>query len=175
MKCKKDSLVNELQKELKKEDHDIIKIEGIVEKLKECVVDRNPTHFSMQDVIISFLGALFFGITFIMKGNLINTTIRLDIARLILISVSTVLVLLLGIYYLGYKRVKDKNKRKPLQFIVKRLVTLYLVSIIVPFFLVYVFAIDQQVGTFYNVIKTVIVLSMPCALGTSISYLFNRF
>jgi uncharacterized membrane protein len=176
MKCKKkDALVKEIEKELKKEEHDITKIENIVEKLKECVVDRTPSYFSNQDVVISFLGALFFGITFIMKGNLINTTIRLDSMRLVLISIATILVLVLGIYFLGYKRVKDRERRRPFQFIMKRLITLYIVSIIVPFFLIYIFAVNQQVGTMDNVIKLVVVLSMPCAIGTSISYLFNKF
>jgi len=173
MKRKK-SLTKNIEKELKKENHGLAKIEGDVEKLKDCVVDKTPTHFSIQDIVISLMGALFFGLTFIMKSNLINTVIMLDIVRVFLITAATFVLLIFGIYILSYKRVKDKDRRRPFQFIMKRLVTLYLVSILIPIFLIYLFGINEQLGTSYNIMKAVIVLSMPCALGTSISYLFSK-
>lgn len=173
MKRKK-SLTKNIEKELKKENHGLAKIEDDVEKLKDCVVDKTPTHFSIQDIVISLMGALFFGLTFIMKSNLINTVIMLDIVRVFLITAATFVLLIFGIYILSYKRVKDKDRRRPFQFIMKRLVTLYLVSILVPIFLIYIFGINEQLGTSYNIMKAVIVLSMPCALGTSISYLFSK-
>lgn len=165
---------DDIEKKLEVEIKDLEHIEKCVSKLKEKIVDKTPGHFSMRVIFNALFGSLLFGLTFVLKGALIQTAIRLQPIHIFLIIISSIAIILGEIYFLGYSRIKDKKERRPGQFIIKRFLTLLLVSIGVAFFLVYVFGINYQVGSFENVCKVVIMTMMPCAVGAGFSNLFKE-
>ncbi len=163
-----------IKKHLKIEFEELEKIEKCLNKLKEKIVDKTPSHFSMRVVFNAFFGSLLFGLTFILKGGLITTALKLNNIHIFLIIISSVAIILGEIYFLGYSRIKDKRERRPGQFIIKRFFTLFIVSIGVAFFLVYIFGINTQVDKFDDVIRIVIMTMMPCAVGSGFSNLFKE-
>ena len=104
---------------------------------------------------------------------LVELAPQLDVQRLILIILSTVAILTLEIYYIGYQRVQDPQ-RKFFQFWFKRLVTFFVVAILVSAYLPYIYSLTTVVGG-ENVIKLVIAMSMPCAIGASITDLMKKY
>lgn len=132
-----------------------------------------PEHFSSRDIVRSFFGAAFIGVTFVFSKYLVELAPQLDVQRLILIILSTVAILTLEIYYIGYQRVQDPQ-RKFFQFWFKRLVTFYVVAILVSAYLSYIYSLTTVVGG-ENVIKLVIAMSMPCAIGASITDLMKKY
>lgn len=166
--------IDGIEKEIKVERKCIEDMESIIKKLKERIVDKTPSHFSMKVIFNALFGSLLFGLTFILKGALVKTALELDTIHIALIILSSITIIIGEIYFLGYSRVKDKTERRPAQFIIKRFLTLFLVAIGIAFFLVYIFGIDKQVGSFYNVIKVVVMTMMPCAVGAGFSSLFKE-
>jgi len=166
--------IDGIEKEIRVEKKCIEDMEVIVNKLKEKIVDKTPSHFSMKVVFNALFGSLLFGLTFILKGALIQTALRLENIHVFLIISSSILIIIGEIYFLGYSRIKDRKERRPGQFIIKRFLTLFLVSIGVAFFLVYIFGINKQVESFYNVLKVVVMTMMPCAVGAGFSSLFKE-
>ncbi len=165
---------DKIEKKIDIEMKDLDKIEACVNKLKERIVDKTPSHFSMRVIFNALFGSLLFGLTFILKGALINTALKLDKIHILLIILSSIAIILGEIYLLGYTRIKDRRERRPGQFIIKRFLTLFLVSIGVAFFLVYIFGINRQVESLYNVLRVVIMTMMPCAVGAGFSSLFKE-
>ena len=161
--------MREEEKELK-----IIKKE--VDLLKTKLLEKRPSHFSKRDIINAFFGALLIGLTFSVKGALIKTAEGLNAIHIMLIVISTIIILVGEIYFIGYSRVSDKNRRKPGQFIMKRLTTLYFIAIIVSIYLVYIMGIYTQLENgLYDVYKLVVLLSMPCAIGAAIPSLMKQY
>lgn len=169
------STINVIRNELEREEKEILDIRNIVLKMKEKVLDKEPSMFSRRDIINAVFGSLTIGLTFVLKGALKSTSLILTIYHLELIIASTFLILMAEIYYVGYSRVKDKNHRTFGEFMTKRLVTLYIVSMLTSFFLIYILNIDSTLPTFYDVMKMVILLAMPCSVGAAIPSLLKKY
>jgi len=146
--------------------------------IKNKLIEREPKHFGIRDIIHSFFGSLIFGLTFALKGLLVEVAVLLTRAQQILIVVSTLIILTFEIYFIGYKRVRAKEERKFFQFWFKRLVTFYLVAILVSFFIIYIYGLYNlpTVGSsFRNMLKLVVVVSMPSAVGAGLADLVKRY
>lgn len=145
-----------------------------VELIKQILQrELPPEHFSSRDIVRSFFGAAFIGVTFVFSKYLVELAPQLDVQRLILIILSTVVILTLEIYYIGYQRVQDPQ-RGFFQFWLKRLVTFYVVAVLVSAYLSFIYSLTTVVGA-ENVIKLVIAMSMPCAIGASITDLIKKY
>ncbi len=167
---KKEKLEKQMQIELK----ELNNIEKSIKKIKDRVVDKTPSHFSMKVIFNALFGSLLFGLTFILKGALIDTALKLETIHIVLILISSMAIIIGEIYFLGYSKIKDKKERRPAQFVIKRFLTLLIVSVSVAFFLVYIFGINRQLGNFYNIIRVVIMTMIPCAAGAGFSSLFRE-
>jgi len=163
-----------LEKQMQIEIKELNNIERSVKRIKDKVVDKTPSHFSMKVIFNALFGSLLFGLTFILKGALIDTALKLEKIHIILILISSMAIIAGEIYFLGYSKIKDRRERRPGQFVIKRFLTLLIVSLSVAFFLVYIFGIDRQLGNFYNIIRVVIMTMMPCAVGAGFSSLFKE-
>lgn len=160
---------------LSKEEKEIRKIEQDMELLRQRLIEKVPDHFNKKDLVNEFFGALIIGLTFIFKGALIRTVEVIGSSRLFLIIIATFAILMAEIYFIGYSRVKNKNKRPIGQFITKRLFSLYFTSLLVSLALVYLFGINILAGSTYETLKIVIVLTMPCAVGAAIPSLLKKY
>lgn len=169
------SKVDEIRKEIEKEEQELLQIRELVNHMKEKVVDKEPEHFSKRDILNAFFGSLIVGLTFIFKGDIIKSAINLRITHIEMIILSTFIILIAQIYFIGYLRVKDKSKRTFGEFMTKRLLTLYSMAVITAFFLIYIFNIDFTLPTFKDEIKMVILLSMPCSVGAAIPSLLKQY
>ena len=167
--------LKKIEKEIRKEKKDIERIERNVGKIKKELVEKDQPHFSKRDIINAFFGALLIGLTFVFKGRLVETVLALSVSYIILIIISTLFILSVQIYFIGYSRVKDKKHRHFGSFWVKRLLTLYIIALIVSFYLVYTFNVENALGSFVTAFKLVIVISMPCAIGAAIPSLIKQY
>ena len=147
-----------------------------VEEVKNEITGKKPPkHFSLKHIASAFIGSLLVGLPFMFRSLLFDVSLSLTGERLFLIIATTLVLLTAEIYFIGYSKVRDKSKRTFGQFWLKRIVTYYGISIIVSFFLVYIYGINYFVGTFDNVFKIVIAVSLPCALGASLSDLLGKY
>lgn len=147
-----------------------------VKELKERLFEKEPEHFSVGDLINSFFGALILGLTFTLKGLLIDIGLRLTQTNVIAIIVSTVVILTAEIYFIGYSTVRRKKERPFGQFWLKRILTFYVVAFIVSGLLVYIYGIPNLPGiTEANILKIVVAISMPCAIGAAVGDLLKRY
>jgi len=147
-----------------------------VDELKCKLLLKEPEDFSEKDFVRSFFGALLLGLTFTVKGLLIDVSQALDHAHLGLIIIFTLLILTAEIYFIGYSRVKNKSKRKLGQFWFKRVCTFYLVAVLTATLLVFLFGLNKLPGVNNGgVISLIILISMPCAIGAAISDLLNKY
>ena len=158
-----------------KEEKEIKKIKSDIEILRLKLIERVPDHFGSRDLIDAFFGSLLIGITFIFKGALIKTVGAMGTGRIMLTIFVTLMILVSQIYFIGYSRVKHKNKRRFGQFLTKRLFSYYLVSLFVSFILVYLFGLNLITGSTYESLKIVIVLTVPCAIGSAIPSLLRQY
>lgn len=166
--------LKKIEKEIKKEKQELHYIEKKVGEIEKEIVEKEPPHFSKKDIITAFFGALIIGLTFVFKGSLVQQVLNLTLIHLSLVVTSTLVILSIQIYFIGYKKVKDKKHRDFPQFLMKRLTTLYIIALIVSLYLVYIFNIDHVVGGFLNAFKLVVVLSMPCSIGAAIPSLIKQ-
>ena len=169
------SRVNDIRAELEREEKEILEVRDIVNSMKEKVLDKHPSHFSRRDIVNASFGSLTIGLAFVFKGAIYDTAMKLDLLHTELIILSTFLILMAQIYFIGYSRVKEKTKRQFGEFMTKRLTTLYFVSIISSFFLIYIFNIDKALPTFFDTMKMVVLLSMPCSVGAAIPSLLKQY
>ncbi|MBW2978305.1 DUF2391 family protein [Candidatus Woesearchaeota archaeon] len=146
-----------------------------IRTIKNKLISREPKPFGVKDIIHSIFGSLIFGLTFALKGLLVEVAIMLTTLQQILIVISTLVILTFEIYFIGYKKVRAKEERKFLQFWLKRLVTFYLVAILVSFFIIYIYGIHNLVGNGNNLLKLVVVVSMPSAVGAGLADLAKRY
>jgi uncharacterized membrane protein len=163
--------------DLEKEKKEIEAIETHVKCIKERLLDRVPEHFSKRDVINAMFGSLTLGITFILKGATVSTAIALTPVHMELITGMTLVVLFGEIYFIGYSRVKNKSQRRFGQFMTKRLVALYAISLFTSAMLVYLFNLNHNpaVASFYDVAKIVILMTFPCAIGAAVPSLLKKY
>jgi uncharacterized membrane protein len=166
-----------IEEQLRIEQQEIAHIDQNVELIREKLLEKTPSHFSVRDVVNASFGSLMFGITFILKGATVSTALRLTDLHVFLIVISTLLILSAEIYFIGYSRVKDKNSRKLGQFLMKRLCTLYLISCIVSLSLVYTFNVNNAPGLegISDVLKVVVLVAMPCAVGAAVPSLLKQY
>lgn len=162
---------------MKKKDvhREIDDIEEKVTELKFALVDKTPPHFSAKVVARAFFGALLIGITFILKGEIIKTSSILSPAHFLAIFFVTVFILVLEIYYLGYRKVPNKEERKPVQFILKRLVAFYGIGLFVSALLVFLYGMNLQVDSMSAVFKVIMIVSLPCSFGAGMGDLIRRY
>ncbi len=153
----------------------LLNLKRDVSLLRTRMLEKIPGHFSQKDVINAFLGAMFIGLTFILRTDIVDIALRLNSYRIILITFFTFLILTAEIYFIGYSRVPNKKARPFGQFWAKRFVSLYLVTILVSLFLVYIFGINTFVNTAEDVFKIIILVSMPCAVGAAIPSLLTKY
>ena len=142
--------------------------------LRRELLERVPPHFSVKDLIRSFIGALIIGMTFTFKGLLVEISVLLTTFHLTAIVLAGVFILTLEIYFIGYARVRVKRKRKFGQFWLKRILTFYSVTVIVVLFLIFIYGLDRIVGS-ENVFNLIIALSFPCAIGASLADLLKQY
>ena len=162
------SRVDEIKEEILREEKELIEIKKAISKMKENVLDKEPGHFSKNDILKIFFGSLTVGFAFIFSGALVKTAVNLDIKHLELIILTTLALLCIEIYFVWFHQVKNKKQRPLGEFLTKRLTTLYIVAIMCSFILIYIFNIDSQLTNFSDVMKLVVLMSMPCSLGAAI-------
>ncbi len=156
-------------------EKEIRKIESNISELHEKILEKRPSHFKKREVVNAFFASLILGLVLIFKGSLFEVAVNLRDGHLIAIIIATVILLTAEIYFIGYTRVKRKRERRFGQFWLKRFVTLYAIAIIVSLFLVYLFGINFLVHTSYDVLKIVIAVSMPCAVGAAVPSLLKQY
>ncbi len=155
-------------------DHQIKKIEDKIVFLEKELLEKQPPHFNIEDMVYAFLGAVLIGLTFLLKGALIRTSLNFTLVNIILIIIATWILLAAQIYYVGYVKVRRKAKRPFGQFLFKRIISMSIVSFAAAFFLVYIYGINYMVPDFYGLFKIVVAIFMPCAVGAVIPAFFKN-
>ncbi|MEA3429893.1 MAG: DUF2391 family protein [Nanoarchaeota archaeon] len=153
----------------------IDKLAKDIELIKKEILPKEPEHFNVKDIIHAFFGALVVGLTFMFKGLLLESSLRLSWTNIVVIIITTVVIITLEIYFIGYSRVTTKKERKPGQFVIKRFITVYLITLTVSLFLINIFGISSIAGNVSNVFKLVFVLGMPCGIGATLADLFKKY
>ena len=164
-------------KEIEEEKKELECIEGEIHKIRERLLDRVPEHFSKRDIINAFFGSLTIGLTFILKGATVRTAVGLDLFHTELVIGATLFILFVEIYFIGYSRVKNKSQRHFGQFMTKRLVALYSITLLTAVGLVYLLNLNnsEYVTSFMDVMKIVVVVAFPCAVGAAVPSLLRKF
>jgi uncharacterized membrane protein len=168
---------DEIIKDLQEERVEIDCIETEIKKIRERLLDRVPEHYSKRDMINAFFGSLTIGITFILKGATVRTAVGLDVFHTELVIAATLMILFVEIYFIGYSRVKNKSQRKLGQFMTKRLIALYGITLLISVSLVYLLNLNnsEYVTSFMDVMKIVVVVSFPCAIGAAVPSLLKKY
>jgi len=146
-----------------------------LKKIKEELVDKTPEHFSQQDILRAFIGAMFLAFSVAFSGNILNIANKIPTVHLYLVTLFIIIILTAEIYYIGYSRVVDKQNRKFGQFWIKRLIVFYLTAFIVSFMIVYTFGIIYLVNNGTEFFKLVLIVSGPASIGASISDLLKKY
>ncbi len=156
--------------------NEILHIKKDVDLIRKTLLkELPPEHFSVKDIVRSFFGAAFIGSTFIFTRTLVEISPFLDGLRIFFIVLSTIGILTAEIYFIGYQRVENKNKRHFAQFWIKRLLTFYSVGILVSAYLAFIYNITFLVGSPENIAKLILAASMPCSIGASITDLLKKY
>lgn len=135
---------------------------------------QEPKHFSKEDFFYSFYGALFIGFVFTFNRILLDLVKVITIKHIFAIIIFTAILTSFQIYYIGWLHVKQKEKRPFHEFWAKRFITVYLVSIITATFLIYLYGINNLIGSLRETVEAIIIVSMPCSLGATLSDLFRK-
>ena len=143
--------------------------------LREQLVEKVPGHFDMRHVISAWLGSLFFGFTFVLKGLLLEIGLRLDNIHLALLVIATLTIISAEIYFVGYARVPDKQKRRFFQFWIKRISAYYGIAIFTSFLLLSVYGITTFIPDPKLIFKLVIAISFPAGVGAAAGDLLKRY
>jgi len=143
--------------------------------LRERLVEKVPGHFGMSHIIAAFLGSLFFGFAFVLKGLLFQVGLLLTESDLILITLATWIILTLEIYFVGYRRVPDKFKRPFGQFWFKRMVSYYGIALFTSFMLLTLYGIPHIAVTQFNLLKLIVAVSFPAAIGAAAADLLSKY
>jgi len=154
--------------DLKKEEKDVEEIKWEINRLTEKLIEKRIERFSKKDITNALFGALTIGLTFVFKGLLIQVGKDLPWANVIMIITMTLFILTTEIYFVGYSRVKDIKARPFSEFLGKRLITMYVIALVVSFFLLYLFGFMYLSESGTDFLKLIFVVAMPCAIGAAI-------
>ena len=160
---------------LYEEKNDLDDINYNLNTLKEHLLEKTPNHFSVENIISAFFGALLIGLTFVLKGALVRTAVALTNVHLIFIGIFTLIIIFIQIYFISYKRVKNKDERLFGQFAVKRFFSILFIAFFVSVLLVFLLGINFTVATNFEVCKIIILLWMVCAIGSGIPGLLVKY
>lgn len=169
------SRIDEIHEEIEREEKDLIELRGLVSRIKEQIVDAEPAHFSKNEILKITFGSLAIGFAIIFREALVDVAINLDLIHIEMIILTTMLLLIAEIYFVWFNMVKDKARRKLGEFLTKRLITLYFVAVLSSFFLIYIFNIDKNISSFSDVMKLVVMMSMPCSVGAAIPSMLKKY
>jgi uncharacterized membrane protein len=169
---------NEIRLEIEEELENVKEIKKSLSALRVKLLEKRPEPFSTIDILYAFFASLVIGLGFAFKGSLISFAVNLTSFHINFIILTTILFLTAEAYFLGYRRVSNKNERKIGQFLFKRVATLLILSLLVSLFLVYTFGINYQPlidNNIINIFKVVVALTMPCATGAAIPSLLKKY
>ncbi|MGM5482974.1 MAG: DUF2391 family protein [Nanobdellota archaeon] len=167
-----------IEREIDEEKRELELLEKSVYRIRESLLEKVPQKFSRRDIVNAFFGSLILGLTFVLKGGIIDAALNLTTLHLIILPIATLLILTTEIYFISYCRVKDRTGRKAGQFIAKRLFTLYTITLTTTFLLVYLLNFNNHPlvgGTFHNILRLVIINSFPCAIGAAVPSLLKKY
>ena len=88
------------------------------------------------------------------------------------------IILTAEIYFIGYNRVTKKTQRKFGQFWLKRIISFYSVALITSTLLIYLFGLNllpDVANNLNDILKLVVLISMPCAIGAAITDLLKKY
>lgn len=172
MKKHSDKLIRD---QILEEKHEIDDIDYNINLLKERILEKQPSHFSIENITSAFFGALLIGLTFVLKGALVRTALPLTWWHIIAIIAFTLIIIFIQVYFISYQRVKDKEERLFGQFVIKRMMAIMLIALIVSTGLVFLLGINLQTADLYGTAKVVAVLWMACAIGSAIPGLLTKY
>ncbi len=146
-----------------------------VRYIREEHIDKIPQHFSPKAIVASLFGALIFGLTFSLKGLLLQVTQNFSVNQKWYIIAALLLILTAEIYFIGYARVKNKSQRHFSQFWLKRTITYFGIGVVVAIFLVYIYGVQNLVVSDAHLLNTIVALALPCCIGASIADLLKQY
>lgn len=138
-------------------------------------IERVPDHFNMRHVVGATFGAFFFGLTFALKGLVLQVTSNLTENHLLFIILAIFVVLTAEIYYIGYSKVRDKESRHFSQFWAKRIAAYIIIGFLVSAFLVYLYGINDLAQSPEHIRNIIIALALPCCTGASVADLLKKY
>ncbi len=174
----KTSLACKIKREIEEEKRELYILENHIERIKENLLERVPAKFSLRDIVDSVFGSIIIGMTFVMKGGVVNIALGLEVVHVVAIIIATCLILVAEIYFIAYSRVKNRYTRKVGQFLLKRLASLYIITILVTFSFVYILNLNNAEAIAnqpWNVFRLVILNSFPCAIGAAVPSLLKKY
>lgn len=152
----------------------IKKIECQLELLKEELLERKPERFSAKDVVRAFFGALLIGVTFIFSSRLFDVAKQIQLDHFIAVIVSTIIILIAEIYFIGWSRVRKEKGRNVFEFTIKRLAVFYVVALLVSSFYSYILGYNKVISE-VEFIRLIFLTAMPCAIGAAIADLLKKY
>lgn len=166
-----------IEKLLKDEKTEVVKIDEELDVIKHELVIREPSDFSFKDIARSFFGALIVAFSFIFAGEMVTTAVRMNNGNVIAVMSCSIITLIFEIYYFGYRKVENKHERKFGQFMMKRLPTFYLITVIVSVGLVFLYGVNNTpvIASSSDVFKVIVVISFPASLGAGMSDLLKKY
>jgi uncharacterized membrane protein len=169
--------LEEIEEILQDERKEIKEIDSEVHRLEKELVERTPTKFGTRDVARSFFGSLLVAFSFVLKGALVRTAVMMGPRNIVAIMIASISIIVIEIYYFGYRKIKNKKERRLGQFILKRLPTFYLISMIVAAGLVFSYGVnnDSIIQSNLDVFKVIIAVSFPASIGAGFSDLMKRY
>lgn len=158
-------------------EKEIEEIEQKIGALYDKIYEKRPSHFRKRDIVNAFFASLLFGLIFMFKGSLLEISLNLTAAHVFVIVILTAVILSLQIYYVGFTRIgpKEMGKRHFGQFWAKRFFTFYIIALAVPLMLIYIYDINTLVATNFDIVRIVVAVSMPCAIGAAIPSLLKQY
>lgn len=177
MQKKKKINLEDLENLICEEKRELNNLEHSVFNIKKELLDRTPTKFGFRDIARSFFGALIISFGFVLKGAMVRTAVRMTEVHLFFIIFVSIIILILEVYYFGYRKIKDKHERKIFQFIAKRVPTFYLISLLVSTGIVFIYGVNNDilVNEGMDVFKIIIAVSFPASLGAGFSDLLKKY
>ncbi|MBN1385929.1 DUF2391 family protein [Candidatus Woesearchaeota archaeon] len=158
-----------------KEKREMDEILKDIKLLEEKLIEKKPDLFSSKDIIYAVFGSLVIASGFAFKGALVRTVNLMTALNVIWIISLTLIVLTLEIYFISYQRVPNKQERRFGQFWAKRFFTLYAISLIVSFMMIYIFGVNHSFQEHATVFKAVITISFPASIGAAIPTLLKKY
>ena len=134
-----------------------------------------PDYFSAKDIARSFFGALFLASTFIFSSSLVTQARLLTNTHLFVLVLTTLLILTIEIYFIGYERISNTSRRPFYEFWGKRIVTFWVVALLVSFGLSLLYAFDATLPTVMDLVKFALLLSFPASVGAALADLLRSY